>query len=347
MRLRPSPRAAEDRRGSEEGGEPPNAAPSLLDEVRARCADVARRARHVRVEPRRVPGYAAELAQAALAGGRPEVDPDSHHLDRGEETVAFFLTLDAVNFGSGYFPHLRKRPGLSGYFTVATSLKEQFEEHGAFTAEELTRITAEECGRIFGQAGASGPVAELMRLFANALNDLGVWLLDGFGGDFIGPVAAAGGSAERLVERLIEMPYFRDVSRHDGSEVPFYKRAQITAADLHFAFGGEGAGEFTDLDRLTIFADNLVPHVLRVDGLLTYAPALAARVDAEELIPPGSSEEIEIRACALHAVELLVRELDGGSDPVNAMRLDYLLWNRGQGAGYKARPRHRTRTVYY
>jgi len=36
--------------------------------------------------------------------------------------VAFFLTLDAINFGSGYFPHLGKRPGMSGYFTAAASL---------------------------------------------------------------------------------------------------------------------------------------------------------------------------------------------------------------------------------
>jgi hypothetical protein len=28
-------------------------------------------------------------------------------------------------------------------------------------------------------------------------------------------------------------------------------------------------------------------------------------------------------------------------------QLDYVLWNRGQAAQYKARPRHRTRTVFY
>jgi len=29
------------------------------------------------------------------------------------------------------------------------------------------------------------------------------------------------------------------------------------------------------------------------------------------------------------------------------MQLDYVLWNRGQEPAYKARPRHRTRSVYY
>ena len=102
-----------------------------------------------------------------------------------------------------------------------------------------------------------------------------------------------------------------------------------------------------DLDRLTIFADNLVPHVLRLDGVLEYDPQLVARIEREELIPAGSPEELEIRACALHAVELLTEALRQGSEPVSAMQLDYVLWNRGQEAAYKARPRHRTRTVYY
>ena len=53
-------------------------------------------------------------------------------------------------------------------------------------------------------------------------------------------------------------------------DVPFYKRAQLTAADLSLAFDGKGLGSFEDLDQLTIFADNLVPHVLRVDKVLLY-----------------------------------------------------------------------------
>jgi hypothetical protein len=38
-----------------------------------------------------------------------------------------------VNFGSGYFSHLRKRPGLSGCFTIAAALKERFEAWGPLT----------------------------------------------------------------------------------------------------------------------------------------------------------------------------------------------------------------------
>jgi hypothetical protein len=74
---------------------------------------------------------------------------------------------------------------------------------------------------------------------------------------------------------------------------------------------------------------------------------LARRIDEGELIPAGSPEEIEIRACALHAVEQLVVELRGRGFQATAATIDYLLWNRGQRPHYKALPRHRTRTVFY
>ena len=134
-----------------------------------------------------------------------------------------------------------------------------------------------------------------MRLFAQALNDLGRLLLDRYDGSSGALVEAARGSAERLVSILPGMPLYRDVSRYAGLEVPFYKRAQLTAADLALACPDRQACRFADLDRLTIFADNLVPHVLRVDGVLTYDRELAARIDAEELIPPGSPEEEPVR----------------------------------------------------
>ncbi len=93
--------------------------------------------------------------------------------------------------------------------------------------------------------------------------------------------------------------------------MPFYKRAQLAAADLALALDGAGPGAFDDLDRLTIFADNLVPHVLRVDGVLRYDDTLAARVAAGELLLPGEPSEVEIQAAAVHAVELLVAACRG------------------------------------
>jgi hypothetical protein len=251
------------------------------------------------------------------------LDAERHYLEGSRGDVALYmLTLDSINFGSGWFPTLRKRPGSSGYYTVAWALADRFRSDGPWSNAELRELTADEVGDVLGQERGH----ELMALYANALNDLGTFLGERSAVD---AVEAAGGSAIRFAESLTEMPYFQD----EG----FWKRAQITPNDLALA----GVAEFADLDDLTIFADNLVPHVLRVDGVLRYSPELSERIDSGELLEPGE-EEREIRACAVHACELIARRL--GIPPRD---LDVMLWNRGQGERYKALPRHRTRTVYY
>jgi hypothetical protein len=306
----------------------------LLDQVRSAAAARASSAQFVRVEPDAIEKYAASLPLAAALV--PELDPATHFSGARDALLAYVVQLDAINFGSGYFPKLKKRPGLSGYFTVASSLKDHFEMHGPLSAAELRALRLADCAQIFGQeVGADASVDELMGLFARALNDLGGYVDGRFGGSFGALVEAAAGSGERLVSILAEMPFYQDVG--------FYKRAQLTAADLSVAH----LAAFADLDRLTIFADNLVPHVLRVDGVLSYAPELLARINGEALIPSGSTEELEIRSCAVHAVELIGQALRRRGDVVTSMQLDYVLWNRGQEPRYKAQPRHRARTVYY
>jgi hypothetical protein len=288
----------------------------LLDQVRERCAAVAAGARRVEID--------AERIAAVEPAPPPELDAERHYLEGPPADVArYLLTLDAINFGSGWFPTLRKRPGCSGYFTVAWALADRFREAGPWSNAEMRAATAPEVARVLGQE----PGHELMALYAEALRQLGRFLRDR---EVPAVVAAAEGSAERLAASLAEgMPFFDDTG--------FYKRAQIVPSDLSLA----GVAEFHDLDRLTIFADNLVPHVLRVDGVLRYHPDLAARIDAGELLPPGE-EETEIRACAVHACEQIARQ--SGVPP---RTLDGWLWNRGQEPRYKSRPRHRTRTVHY
>jgi hypothetical protein len=156
---------------------------------------------------------------------------------------------------------------------------------------------------------------------------------------FAAVVDAADDSAVALATTLGDWPCFADCSRYDELEIPFLKRAQIAAADLHRA----GVTEFRDLDRLTLFADNLIPHVLRLDGVLEFDPGLVARIDRGELLEHGSREEVEIRACALRAVELIVALRPGSC----AAEIDQLLWLRGQGRRYKASPRHRSRCTAY
>ena len=274
-----------------------------------------------------------EAAIDHYAGTLPPQAPPAPDIEGGslEERAAFSLTLNAINFGSGWFPTLRKPDGLSGFRTVEAGLRAR----GPWTAAELRELDTPEVAATFGQ----DPAHELMALFTRALRELGERITVEYFGRFLGLVSSVEGSAERLAETLATWPTWRDVSSYDGQAVPFFKRAQIAAADLHLA----GIAPAADIDRLTLFADNLVPHVLRLDGVLEFDERLIGRIDAGLLLEHGSPEEVEIRACALHAVELLVE----ARGDVNATVVDNVLWNRGALPRYKARPRHRSRTTAY
>jgi len=318
---------------------------SVFDRIRETCAEVSRRARHVRIDRERLRRFCGELL---VETGRPAgLDPAHHLLGRGGDTLAYVITLDAINFGSGWFPWVVKRDGLSGYFTVAHALREHFEARGPWTAAELTKLDGAEVARVLGQPPGVPERSELMDLYARALGDLGRFLNERHAGRFEGVIELAGGSCEALVRELATMPLYRDVERYEELEVPFYKRAQLTGADLASAFGGSGPGRFDDLSELTIFADNLVPHVLRREGVLVYDRALAARIDRGEAIEAGSPEEVELRALAVHAVEGLVAEARRSGCDTSSQQLDYRLWTRGQRPEYKAHPRHRTRSTFY
>jgi len=101
------------------------------------------------------------------------LDPERHYLEGAPEDVAMYLlTLDAINFGSGWFPTLRKREGCSGYFTVAWALAERFRTHGPLRPEAMRSIGAAEVAAVLGQQAGH----ELMELYARALRDLGEFI---------------------------------------------------------------------------------------------------------------------------------------------------------------------------
>ncbi|MDQ3768295.1 MAG: queuosine salvage family protein [Actinomycetota bacterium] len=304
----------------------------LCDEVREHCARVAARARSVQIdldalgvlEPPKAPEPSRGCSSEPLAISLPALDPERHYLEGTPADVAtYLLTLDTINFGSGWFPTLRKRRGCSGYFTIAWALADRFRAEGPWTNAQLRATRADALADVLGQPRDH----ELIGLYAQALRALGTFLDEGNALDL---VHQAGGSAQRLAEALAGgMAMFADRG--------FYKRAQIVPADLALA----GVASFADLDALTIFADNLVPHVLHCDGVLVYDERLAAHIDAQRPLRLGTQEH-EIRACAVHACELLAQRVG-----VAPRILDHWLWNRGQSPEIKAQPRHRCRCVYY
>lgn len=65
-------------------------------------------------------------------------------------------------------------------------------------------------------------------------------------------------------------------------------------------------------------------------------------IDVGELLIHGSAEEVELRACSVHAIELL-----STVTRLSPAQIDHALWNRGRGERYKSVPRPRSRNTAY
>ena len=136
----------------------------------------------MRIREEAIEAYAATLPAASppapdLAPGEPD-----------ERRAAFQLTLNAINFGSGWFPTLRKQPGMSGFRTVEAGLRAR----GPWTADELAAIDRGEVAATLGQ----DPEHELMGHFETALRELGAKVRDDHGGSFLALARAHDDRAE-------------------------------------------------------------------------------------------------------------------------------------------------------
>lgn len=97
----------------------------------------------------------------------------------------------------------------------------------------------------------------------------------------------------------------------------FFKRALLFFMQLNRRLGWFEA----EIHNLPIPADYQIPRVLRDRGVLRYSQSLSMKVNIGELIPPGSSEECEIRAASILACDR-ISELSGWTTSA----VDYYLW---------------------
>jgi Potential Queuosine, Q, salvage protein family len=135
-------------------------------------------------------------------------------------------------------------------------------------------------------------------------------------------ISEANKSAAGLVNLLAtKFPCFRDETRFEGKSVRLLKRAQILVADIWAAFGGEGYGEFNDIDKITMFAgkfpaslshavkltqaDYRVPQQLYSFGALNFSPPLEDHIRKLKMLPSGHSWEVQIRGKFVWSTQLI------------------------------------------
>jgi hypothetical protein len=313
---------------------------------------VVQQASHVQLDLGRVEALAARWAQAGWQV--PTWNADLHFNDGTWRAVNWMLLADALNFcfwgdpGQARWAVEYRGQVYNGYWAETASLLRALDDgRPLWDAAYLSNLTLAELSEIFRPVPGVSTIPLLEERLANA-REVGRVLLTKYEGQFAHAVEAAGGGAVRLVRQVVgDFPSFDDRATYRGAEVHFYKRAQICVADLHGTFGGQGWGYFDDLDQLTIFADYKLPQVLRREGILVYTPELTSRIAHLELLPPGSPEEVEIRAATVWAGEMLRRALEARGVHALASEIDYHLWVLGQAPAPDDLPYHRTRTIYY
>ncbi|KAJ2714756.1 hypothetical protein H4R19_001559 [Coemansia spiralis] len=284
--------------------------------------------------------------------------------------IEWIFVVDALNFS--FWP-TRARPeeqytvtldgtAYRGYWSLCAAInRAQREGINMTDAQCLADMTLERLAHVFrtDDPRTQEPIPMLAERL-QVVQEAGRVLIAQYGGRFANAVAQSGGSAQRLVELVVrDFSSFRDEHQFHGQTVCLYKRAQILAADVWACFEGRGLGRFGDIDHITMFADYRVPQALCHFGALQYSPQLRAHLErseaavrqgnAPEMLPSGHPWEVEIRGNSIWAVQRIRQHILDAGTSVNAILLDFYLWDYAKEHAQDMRsiPIHHTRSVFY
>ncbi|KAI8031048.1 Queuosine salvage protein [Camellia lanceoleosa] len=247
----------------------------------------------------------------------------THYFDNGPVTVQYLLVLDALNFCFGLFI-LDK--DLS-YYHLALGLKAALQnDKSVFDADCLQKYTGSELWKWLILPRPLPLTDEQVRLLRGNFDGIASKLVE----------SCANPAVMLVALPTCLFPGFCDHTVYKGHQIFLYKRAQIFASDLRGSFKGKGYGEFNDIGAITIFADYIVPAVLRQLGVLRYNSSLAGIIEAK----------LELRACLIYAVEKM-RELIWKKSGKQVLSVDLDLWLWSIGVECPSLQHRRTLSTYY
>jgi len=274
-------------------------------------------------------------------------------LDR-DGIVDFVLTATCVNFAFTNFTTRERWEILHDGRVLADADGMHFclqralaEDVPVLDGAWLADVTEDDLRRIFRGGNAE---LQLLGERARIWREVGTTLIERYDGRFSNVLATAprwlyDGGAGFLEVLTRDFRRFDDVAAYAGETVRFWKLAQLSVWILQATLP-EGTA-FEDLDRLTAFADYIVPAALRVLGITRYSAELEATIREGDLIEAGSPWEVEIRAHAIYACEELTKRVNELRPPeLRAIvpQVDARLWVPFHRTHY---PHHLTQTVYY
>jgi hypothetical protein len=272
-----------------------------------------------------------------------------------EETIDFILTATCVDTAfTDFSNHIKFQVDYSGRNwsdsdALFACMKRALDGGSPILdGDFLARVTRSDMERIF----AGNVELPMLDEKAAIWRQVGAVLAEKYDGRFHNFVESCSpklyDDGNGLVERLIsEFPRFNDVSQYDRHTVKFYKLAQLGIWFLHSSLGKTGRFQVRDLDRMTAFADYIVPVALRLLGITAYSPALESAVNSHQIIARDSRWEVEIRAHCIYATALLAEEINKlrpAGQHVIVPQVDARLWTHYHTTWS---PHHLTKTIMY
>ena len=217
-----------------------------------------------------------------------------------------------------------------------------------FSGEYLAKLTRKDLESVFSGTIEMPMLDERVTLF----NEVGRVLVEKYQGRYSRFVRSCApklyADGDGLLERLTtEFPRFRDVSNYHGTDIHIYKLAQLGIWGMHLALSPRGAWKLEDAEKLTAFADYIVPVGLRVMGIFEYAPELEKQINSLTEVKRDSDAEIELRASSIFVIAKLTEEINKrrpGMEPLLQPQVDFRFWKTYHATHW---PHHLTKTVMY
>ena len=212
----------------------------------------------------------------------------------------------------------------------------------------LARISREELNKVF-EGNIEMPMLDEK---LEVLHQVGKVLAEKYDGGFHKFVKSCSpklyDNGNGLIDRLVqEFPRFNDVSMLDGHEIKFYKLPQLGIWMLYCSLHHSGNFRLDDPQKMTAFADYIVPVALRLHGITSYSDKLEQAIHSHQLIPRDSRWEIELRAHCIYATAVLTEEINK-LRPANLQviipQIDARFWTHFHTTTW---PHHLTQTIMY
>jgi len=278
-----------------------------------------------------------------------------------------------LNFGSGFRHHLHQETGRGAFDTIKFGVMKMYIGGMKLNVQFMKTITLDHVSDFFGisvidkkgekkinevlSVPQHSPLLPFLKMIVQTLNESGKILLENGYSDFsklVRDVLSKTDPSERaskLVQTLVMLfPAFNDSTVYKNRTVKIYKKVQLLAHDLYQVMSKkDNLFHFGDLDKVTVMTDNVLPAVLRKFGILQLSRDLADHIDSAAPLPPGD-KEVELRLCAVHACELIVKSAKQQNKEWTTGSLDHYLWYKGkdQENGFRQVERHYTeQTNFY